>query len=339
MSLYNDFCKALIAARVVAVSSHLQLLAPYIKEIDAASARDTTLLGYCEEMKKLLKNNKLMLDGQLISSFIQLFGEAHFATICLQKSVPLKKIPEEKGKKTPDFIFSLIDRKVYFEVKTLSVVDGGHGINRDLSSSMDAQIDIEQQQRAGKKVAIGVSELQPYADKLYTQGVITAVISTLIEKARQNIKTEQYSNPNTFLVLNLCLIPPVITDNRALCSAYCEDYLFPKAITGDLWMLAFAQPGMLVHGQPEFEGKPCIEGFIQKCGILADPEFANISGLLIVVYPLGTQIPLIYGLYRELEHLAWIDNDDSLILTLRTLTGTDWNDDKDSNGWQLLGDK
>ena len=336
MSLYDSFCAALNDARNVAANGYLQLLAPYIKDIENASRTESTLADYCNKLTAIAQRKDFVLNGNLVAEFAQLFGEAHFAALCYDRGISLSKIPEQKNIKTPDFCHSFLQKKLYFEVKTLSVVNGGRGINDYLSKSLDAQVDIERQLQQGKRIAIGVSEMQPYAEKPYLAGIITAVISTLIEKGRQNIKSEQYSNQYTFLVINLCLIPPLITDNRTLRPAYCDDYMFPKAITGDLWMLAFAQPGMLVLGHPEFEGKPCIEGIIQKSGILSESEYANISGLLCVVYPLGSK-PCIYGLYRGADYSKWMNENPELITKLESLTGSNWNDDSDSNGWQCAG--
>lgn len=329
MILYDNFCAALKDASDVASNGYLQLLAPYIKDIESALHAD-----YCNKMTAIVKRKNFVLNGKLVAEFSQLFGEAHFAALCSKQGVSLNKIPEQKNTKTPDFCLFSSKEKLFFEVKTLSVVGGGRGINDDLLKALDAQIDIERQLQEGRCVAIGVSEVQPYAEKPYLEGSITAVIYTLIEKARQNIKSDQYKNQNTFLVLNLCLIPPAITDNKTLRPVYCDDLMFSKAITGDLWMLAFAKPGMLVHGHPEFEGNPCIEGIIQKFGVLSDPDYASISGLLCVVYPLGSK-PCIYGLYRSSDYHEWIDEKPEVINILKKLTGKNWNDDYDSNGWQL----
>lgn len=335
--LYDSFCVALNDTRDAAVNGYLQLLAPYIKDIEKASCTERTLADYCHKLTVIAQKRDFALNGNLVAEFAQLFGEAHFATLCHERGISLSKIPEQRNIQTPDFChYPSKGEKLYFEVKTLSVVNGGLGINDDLLKSLDAQIDIERQLQKRRVVAIGASEMQPYAEKPYQAGAVTAVISTLIEKVRQNIKSDQYSNKNTFLVLNLCLIPPTITDNRTLRPAYCDDFMFPKAISGDLWMLAFAQSGMLVFGHPEFEGKPCIEGIIDKLGILSDSEYANISGLLCVVYPLGAT-PCIYGLYRGSDHSKWIDETTELHTILTSLTGQNWNDDSDTNGWCLDG--
>ena len=319
------------------MNSYLQLLAPYIQEIERASANDALLVLYCKQMQELLKRKNFMTKGELVSKFAQVFGEAHFVAMCKERAVELERIKEQKRSKTPDFACGSPTPTAHFEVKTLSIVGGGRGIDADLLRSLDAQIEIEQQVDKGFQIAIGLSEMQPYGERGYKDGLITAVLSTLIEKVRQNIKPEQYSGKNTFLVLNLCLIPPYITDNRTLRPAYCDDFLFPKPITGELWMLAFSQPGMLIHGQPAFEGMPCLEGFTEKCGILADKEYSSIAGMLVVVYPLGSS-PRIYGLYRGSDYSRWNDQDENLVLLLQRLTGEQWNDDRDTNGWQLAGD-
>ena len=249
MTLYKDFCGALNNARDAAANGYLQLLATFIKDIESASSSDTTLADYCQKMTALVRRKNFVFNGELVSEFAQLFGEAHFASLCHERGVSLNKIQEQKNKKTSDFLHSSPQQDMYFEVKTLSVVNGGRGINDDLLKSLDAQIDIEQQLQTGKRVAIGISEIQPYAEKPYRGGATTAVISTLIEKTRQNLKSDQYSNQNTFLVLNLCLIPPAITDNRTLRPTYCDDYMFPKAITGEE---GTARPGLARLGSSGF---------------------------------------------------------------------------------------
>jgi hypothetical protein len=113
--------------------------------------------------------------------------------------------------------------------------------------------------------------------------------------------------------------------------------MFPKAITGDLWMLAFARPGMLVVDCPEFEGMPCVQGTNDKLGILCDSEYQPISGLIAVLYPLDEQ-PKIYGLFRNNDYALWSLHEESGILqTLHKIVEDSWNDELDTNGWRLNG--
>jgi hypothetical protein len=227
---------------------------------------------------------------------------------------------------------------MYFEVKTLSVVSGSSGIKKSLENSLDAQVDIEGQLKKGKRIATGISVDQPYGEKPYQKGkgTITAVIETLIEKTRQNIKSGQFPNGKSFLVLNLSIIPPFRTENFVLRPAYCDDYMFSKAVSGELWMMSFAQPGAPILGIPEFEGKPGVESIMEKSGILNDPDYGYIAGISFMIHPWRKNAD-IWGLYSYDKWTTWEDDEPEVVKTLLSITGNNWNNDKDSNGWQLNG--
>jgi hypothetical protein len=337
MSLFNIFRDVLQEAISVAPNKYLHFLSDAVRSVESASITYPILSQYIKKMQKIVSRSNFALNADHTNEFVQLLGEAHFFLLCAERGISLNRVPEGTNK-TPDFHHPTNDIDIYFEIKTPSVVDGRIGINRALESFLDAQIELEKQVAAGKRVASAISVIQPYGDRPYksNNGIISAVIETLIEKTRQNIKLEQFINPNTFLVVNLCLIPPFRTDNYVLRPAYCDDYMFSKALSGDLWMVAFAKPGMLVYGCPEFEGKPAIEGIIDKCGILTDPDFNNISGLLFMVHPWGKN-PEIWGLFRSTDYFQWEDKIPTVHMAISKLAQDNWNDDKDSNGWQLQG--
>ncbi|MCH7479506.1 MAG: hypothetical protein IIA14_15585, partial [SAR324 cluster bacterium] len=173
-----------------------------------------------------------------------------------------------------------------------------------------------------------------YREAYKRDKIITAIIDTLWEKTRQNFKIGQFKLQNTFLVINLSLIPPFRTENIVLRPAYVDTYLFPKAVTGQLWMLAFGKPGMLIHGIPDFEGKRCIEGIMEKEGILIDAEFNDVEGMLIMVHPWGKPSEL-WGLFRRADYIKWREQAPEILETLLPLICDNWNDDVDSNGWCL----
>lgn len=332
MTLYDRFREAVSQASGTGGNSHLSLLSEYAKEIANAASSDARISEYADELQTMVMKPNFALDTELVNEFIQKFGEAHFLTICAAKNIDLERVKREKGKKTPDFCFS--SSMAHFEVKTPSLVRGKAGLEKSLESSLNAQIDIEDQVASGRPVAIGISEVQPYHTKTYERGQIRGVIETLIGKMGQNFKPQQYSRANTFLVVNFCMLPPRQTGTRALRPAYPDEYMFNKVLTGELWMLAFARPGMLVHGCPEFEGSPCIEGTLEITGILEDENYSSIAGLIFAVYPLGG-IPHMFGLFRAKDQERWSDEEDSVWPLLTELVGQDWNDDKDSNGWRL----
>ena len=103
-------------------------------------------------------------------------------------------------------------------------------------------------------------------------------------------------------------------------------------------MMAFTKPEMPVLGIPEFEGKPCVESFSNKAGILVDPAFDMVAGILFMIHP--WQRPAeIWGLFDYYKYQSWRDNERSTVDLLTAITGKNWNDSRDSNGWQLQGNQ
>ncbi len=331
--LKNQFIKALQDANSIASNNYLTFLQDAIEQVENASSSDQLLSEYVKQLLDIAKLKNFSLDPNKTNEFAQLLGEAHFYLLCKNKGVSLERV-KEGAKKTPDF--KLKDNDIYFEIKTLSVVSGGRGIQQSLDDSLESHIEIEDQLKNGKRIVFSETVVQPYGEKPYkkVKGTITAVIETLLEKTRQNIKQGQYYNGNTFLVLNLSIIPPFRTDNYVLRPAYCDDYMFKKAVTGELWMLAFGRPGMAILGIPEFEGKPAVESIMDKSGILIDPDYENIAGILFIIHPWqrGAEI---WGLHKSQSYSAWEENNVKIIEVLSAITDDNWNDDKDTNGWRL----
>jgi hypothetical protein len=328
----DEFKAALGHASDVSSNPYLVHLVDALRAVETAGAHDPVLTTYLAKLGGFISKSNFALDARLAEEFSQTLGEAHFYCMCLDKRVRLERVPEEANLKTPDFRYEVDGQELFFEVKTPSVVGGTRGLSNALQSNLDAKINLEQQLRSGKKIAMAESEAQPYGEKPCRDGTVRGVIAVLLEKARQNIKAGQFGKPNTFLVLNLSVIPPFRTEGKVLRPAYCDDYMFAKAVSGELWMLAFCRPGMLVHGIPEFEGKPCIEGTIDKEGLLVEHE--NIAGILFMIHPWRYPAEL-WALLRFVEFWKWVDTDSPVPATVRTLAGNQWNDDLDSNGWQL----
>jgi len=331
----DQFVKALQDTVGVSSNSYLHLLKGAVEEVSKSAQVDKVLSDYNKALLDIVANRDFALDSEKTNEFSQVLGEAHFYLLCKNKGVNLTRIKEGKDK-TPDFKIKKND--MYLEVKTISVVNGSMGIKKSLEDSLDAQVEIETQLNNGKKVAFGKTEIQPYGDKPYknNKGQISAVIETLIEKSSQNIKFGQFPNNKSFLVLNLSIIPPFRTENYVLRPAYCDDCMFKKSVSGELWMMAFAELGAPILSAPEFEGKPCVESIASKVGILSDPNFDMVSGILFMIHP--WQRPTeIWGLYNHEKFKAWNDKEPNIIKALLSITGSNWNDSRDSNGWQLQG--
>lgn len=330
--LIQKFNDAMQSASQVAQDAYLVHLRGALAILDAAHSSEPELAAYTITLDVLLSDPNFGVNPHLTNKFAQILGEAHFWLMCHARGTRLTRIPEAKNKKTPDFSATLSNQTIYFEVKTLSVVGGDAGIAGSLESSLEAYIDLEAQQRTGKLVAIAESEAQPYGDKVVRDKTVLGVINTLVEKARGNIKADQFAALNTFLVINLSVIPPLITEPKALRPAYPDNFMFPKAVTGDLWTLAFGKTGMPILGNPEFEGKACVEGIFDKIGILEEHDF--VTGIIFMIHPWERSSEL-WGLFRSADVSKWNDANPDLLETLFSLTGKFWNDCGDTNGWQL----
>jgi hypothetical protein len=334
-NLKEQFIRALQDGVGVASNSYLQFLRKAVDEVSDAVGLDDVLSDYNKTLLEVASQQGFVFDAKATNKFAQVLGEAHFYLLCKKNGVVLSRI-EENTDKTPDF--KIEDEDIYFEVKTISVVSGDSGIKTSLEDSLDSQIEIERQMNSGKRVASATTIIQPYGEKPYARkkGQITAVIETLIEKCGQNIKKGQFPNNKSFLVLNLSIIPPFRTENFVLRPAYCDDHMFCKAVSGELWMVAFSRLGIPILGMPDFEGEPCVESLSKKEGVLVDEAFDMVAGIIFMIHP--WQRPAeIWGLFDYDKYQLWCDVTPSMVKLLMAITGNNWNDSRDSNGWQLQG--
>ena len=140
-----------------------------VEKVEAAANSDPTLTEYVQKLDHLISHPNFALDGNCTNEFTQTLGEAQFFELCLEKGFVLTRIPEQ-GHKTPDFLLNRNGDRLFFEVKTPSVVDGKIGISKHLDDSFDAQVKIEEQLRAGKNSAFAISVVQPYGKKTIPKG-------------------------------------------------------------------------------------------------------------------------------------------------------------------------
>lgn len=290
-----------------------------------------------KKLRKLFVNQNWVLDARQLDSFFQLMGEVQFWMLAKERNVALERIPESKGK-TADLMMAGVGPNItqcQFEVKTLSVSNGGWmHLDRMAEDSFKAQLELETQLRSGKGVAMTVQSIAPHG-RLQEGKVVTQMCVNLIDKATGNIKAGQYAAAPTFMVLNLMLIGSHFTGNmelRPVAAGHPEGW---SVRTGVLWTTGFGTMGQLVHGLPEFEGKPGIEGTLGREGVLANPHFKELAGLLFVIHSLRSG-PTIYGLVRGVDRKNSENCEIKLLDTFYSLVGDNWNDDLDCNGCMLI---
>jgi hypothetical protein len=121
--------------------------------------------------------------------------------------------------------------------------------------------------------------------------------------------------------------------SHSLRPIYCHDHEDASLSSGALWMAMFGRPGRLILGPFEFEGKPGIEGTFSKLGVLADPDYSFIQGVLLIVHPWDSPAE-IWVLLRSADWELWRSTPEIPQAALK-LIGACHNDDLDGNGFAL----
>jgi hypothetical protein len=286
-----------------------------------------------EALRKLFAVSNWVLDAQYLEAFFQLVGEVQFWMLAKKRGLALDRVPET-DKPTPDFrIHGTSPDLTQFEVKTLSVTDGWRGLAKMAEDSFKAQIELQKQATHGKHVAMAVHTVAPHG--VVPRGLQqTTMCRHLIDKASGNIKQGQYAGATTFMVLNLILIDGHFSGHCDL-RPVVPSFPHPWSVrTGALWTIAFGSVGQLIHGIPEYEGLPGVEGRLEREGVLVKPDYEKVAGVLLVVHRLSAE-PTLYGLRRDADGQCWESTCPDIAAVFHALVHKDWNDDRDTNGWQL----
>ena len=320
--LSKRFLRVLQNSSQLGGNPFLARLRPLLDEV--AAMEDDQISGSIERLYRLVGDADMGLDEAATEEFVQELGEAHFYVLCTKCGINLEKLPTGDDK-TPDFRYAGAS-DVWLEVKTPSVDRGKERVKASIEESFEGRVELERQLAAGRRVAMTEQVIAPYGHVEHSQR-LTNVVGMLQKKLRNNLKAGQFSNKPTYLVCSLMMLQLYGSGNEALRPVYANrfrrKYVCP--VSGELWMVAFSEPGMLVFSEPEFAGKPGIEGQNEQHGILVDQEYDYVAGILFAAYDLGGS-PRMLGLVRS---------DEDLVPPMLELVGTSWNDGGDSNGWAL----
>jgi hypothetical protein len=320
---------------VVGVSPSVFLSVRYQSLVKVMQFIDQTPeAAYADQaLRKLFANPNWVLDAQDLEAFFQLVGELQFWMLAKDRGLELDRVPEA-DKPTPDFrIHGPSPNLPQFEVKTLSVTGGWRSLAAMAEDSFKAQIELQKQVANGNRVAMTVHAVAPHGN-MPCRLQQTTMCRHLIDKASGNIKEGQYVEAPTFLVLNLMLIDGHFNGNcdlRPIVPSYPHEW---SVRTGALWTLGFGSVGQLVHGTPEYEGLPGVEGKLEREGVLVNPDHEKVAGVLLVMHQLGKE-PILYGLRRDADRQCWESTRPDLSTVFHALVAKDWNDDRDTNGWHL----
>ena len=297
MSLFEDYELTQQKTREISYSYFFSCLSEPIKFIDLDKfSEDKVVKNYKNELKAMLRKKDFGLDSRLINEFSQKLGEIHFYCLCLEKNINLTKIKENKSKSTPDFSYQDGENAFYFEVKTPSIIGGDKAIDDDIETGFKLKHYFSCNQ--SKRPRSTNIEHKPYGVLIKKYGHIRGAIRALSDKVKQNYKPKQFSQENTFMVVNLSMIHHLITEPEELNPVYSLRRDRHTIVSGVFWMMAFRKIGMVVFGIP-LQTNGCrygIDGYCEQNGVLT--EFDQIEGLLLVTNPPQVKSE-IWGLFRE----------------------------------------
>ena len=332
MTLRAEFNRAVEATREVALNPYLALMKPIVRFVEDQAAAAPGLREFISDLLSIVRGRDFALDSQAVGDFAQTLGEAHFLALSAKKGLTLTKIVEGNGK-TPDFEFVGSQTPLHFEIKTLSVAGGNRAIEDTLEKAGEAATTIAEQTNAGRAVAAATTVVSPYGSMKHpNSGDVELVVDTLLEKIRQNIKIEQYSRPNTLLVIDLSLLQVLPGGKQSLRRFYPDPQVENAKVSGVLWMAAFGTPGSDIYEFADFEGKSNAGAKFIKRGVLADSDFGAIRGLLFVSHPWGRPSQ-IWGLFRSSDGQNAAGR--HVRAALKPLVANRWNDDLNTNAAAL----
>ncbi|MDT8445729.1 MAG: site-specific integrase [bacterium] len=218
---------------------------------------------------------------------MQLHGVVREAKIYkeLRASLPqLEKNPEGTAGKKPDFTYFLPYNKTkyYFEVKSLHQLNGKSKYKNILDQFTNAKIDIEDQLKKGKRLAISITTVEPYKkdqddkkDHLPTYDPWSAkmIICSIIKQIEQNLKEGQFQLGPTILVVDLSQLPThgssIQNAQRVITQT---DYSPHYDRSGELWHVAFGQKHFQIFKPEPFEQD---EGPLGTSGILVEYQYVR----------------------------------------------------------------
>lgn len=328
MNLHDEYKIMLQETRKISIPFYICRIEEPIKFISLDKfSKDDVVQDYLNQLMCRLKVKDFGLDSKKLNEFCQIMGECHFYCLCLERSIKLVRLIEDGKQKVPDFLLMKGAVRLYFEVKTPSIVGGDIALNDDVEDGFKLNAYLEKCKSDEYKSVF--HEHSPYGKMVREFGHVWGPIKVLSKKIVQNFKPGQFSNNNTFMVVNLSLIHNLITPPEELRPVYALRDDPNNVVSGIFWMMAFRKIGMAVFGVPlKTHGyKFGIDGYCEDNGVLIDNE--KIEGLLLITNPPQKKSE-IWGLFRSRTLIH-----EHAISSLLELTDYRYNDELNSRGMTI----
>ena len=246
-----------------------------LRSLDLSAHTDDTLRRFRAELISRMKTVRSVDDVVAYSQVFETYGEV-IAFRYLGSKVPTERLSERQAQPTPDFRCTPQDDKPFFvEVKTFDIV-GGEFRNREMmEDGLEAKIELEEQVKAGKRVAFAETEIDSYRrygeTDTYDPHSLIRVIDTLRKKSWEAFKAAQFKDGPTF-ALAITDRLPLPSGKFDLAPYYFHDYADGAISSGVLWHMAYGRPGTPIFRLPKFCGAGTLDGNLSEFGLLADPH-------------------------------------------------------------------
>ncbi len=274
----------------------------YLQEIDNTAVNDNFIKEKKSNILNLIKEIGIDFDDKLISAYNE-YSEAVTYLILKSKFYSVERVLESSIK-TPDYKIQFAEDNqnensctIYAELKSLSFASGKLNYIKAMEQALDSSIDIVEQKKQGKKVAFGVSVIQPFKkfNKPYDSLSLRSVIEIINEKINQNIKKDQYCLGETILIIDLKQLQIPQNFKESAVPVYQEN-MYNSPVSGILWNVCFGKVGDPIYKFIEFEGSDNIEGSLNVQGILNENNY--IKAIVFLIHPFRGGTPKISGLYK-----------------------------------------
>lgn len=259
-------------------------------------------------LSKRLDELPIDISGKNLDSWINFINDLHefeIRYVLNEKGIPAKKISEGRDS-SPDFD---IGSNGYLEMKTIHFDETMLKYQAYQSEALEANIDLEQQQKDGKKIASTIRVVQPYTPKAgmkYDSYSKMIPIRSILDKIKSNYKPAQFNLGDTALLVDMRVIGTL--GQKEKYSVYPTFETENCLNSGVLWNVCFVKEGMTIYKSIEFEGRPNIEGQADFNGMICDDQTnSNIKAIVFIFKNHTDVLPKFYMLYRsENEELPLI---------------------------------
>ena len=237
-----------------------------ITKIDNDKSQDPTLNSLAKELYKKLQLVKMPEDYEQMAQAYEDYSECDFYIRMKDKGIKLNRTQGTggNGQKRPDFEYDINNNKLFFELKTLEVMNP---LMRNKAIANQALENAAELDSRAKSPGVHISlplEISGY------DGELTSAqrIDETIKKISQNIKEGQINHGHTILVVNLGRLPNVTFGASSLLPAFYHEPSPSSVVSGELWQIAYGKIGEQIFGIPEFDGASNLDGHQEKEGII-----------------------------------------------------------------------